>query len=121
MKKVLITLLLCVPMIASAEHIDVIKFKLNDGCSFGKYMEIVNDFNEWGESNGYNARIAVPLQNDDLESWYWIGTSANAAAFGKTWDTWRDALGDADSTEAKLWARFQECEVNLERTGYDLY
>ena len=121
MKKLIFSLLLFVPVFASAEHIDVIKFQLADGCAFSEYLEIRNDFNEWAEPYGYSSSIAVPLQNDDLESYYWIGTSANAAAFGKIWDTWRDALSDPDSTESKLWVRFQACSINLERRGYDLY
>ena len=121
-KKLILAMLLCVPMSASAEYMDVIEFKLIDGCSFDKYMEIVNDFNEnWGEALGYTARVAMPLQNENLESMYWLGTTKDAATFGKVWDTWRDALSDPDSTPAKLWERFQDCEVNLARWGYDIY
>jgi hypothetical protein len=56
-----------------------------------------------------------------LTSYYWLGTSKDAAAFGKAWDAWRDALGDSESTPAKLAARFQECNVNLGRRSYDVY
>jgi hypothetical protein len=52
---------------------------------------------------------------------FWLGTSANAASFGKTWDVWRDALDDPESEPAKLWARFLDCEENLGRRGYDIY
>lgn len=52
---------------------------------------------------------------------YWLGTSANAATFGKTWDAWRDAQGDTNSVLAKLQARFSACETNVSRTGYDIY
>ena len=122
MKKVIFSMLLCVPMAASAEYMDVIKFKLINDCSFSEYMEIANDFNKnWGESNGYLSRVAMPLQNNDLESLYWLGTTKDAASFGKAWDTWRDALSDPESTPAKLWERFQACSVNLERRGYDIY
>jgi hypothetical protein len=100
---------------------DVIEFELLEGCSFSKYMEIVGDFNQWGESYGYKAEIAMPLQNENLTSMYWLGTSANAASFGKAWDAWRDALGDSDSEPAKLWMRFQQCSTNLTRHGYDVY
>ncbi len=122
MKKTILAVLLCLPLAASAEYMDVIGFKLLDGCSFEKYMEIVNDFNsDWGDANGYNARVAMPIQNDDLVTMYWLGTTKDAATFGKVWDTWRDALSNPDSIEAKLWARFQECEINLDRSGYDIY
>ena len=122
MKRIILALLLWLPMAASAEYMDVIEFKLLDGCSFEKYMDIVNYFNsDWGEANGYTARVAMPIQNENLVSLYWLGTTKNAATFGKAWDTWRDALSNSDSVEAKLWARFQACEINLARSGYDIY
>ena len=121
MKKIIIAAILLLPFQVSAEHMDVIQFKLNDGCSFEKYMAIVADFNEWGKAYGYQTKIAYPLQNDDLVHMYWLGTSANAAAFGKAWDAWRDAQADADSVPAKLQARFSACETNMTRTGYDIY
>ncbi len=122
MRKTIFAILLCLPMAASAEYMDVIEFTLNDGCSFDKYMEIVNDFNsEWGEANGYSARVVVPLQSDNLVSMFWLGTTKDAASFGKAWDTWRDELSDPDSTASHLWARFVDCEVNQSRRGYDIY
>jgi hypothetical protein len=63
----------------------------------------------------------MPLQNDDLDSMFWIGTAENAAAFGAAWDTWRDALGDPESVPSKLWVRFQNCSENVARYGYDIY
>ena len=122
MKKLLLLILFLTPTLASAEYMDVIRFKLTDQCSFSEYLEIKNDFNsQWGEANGYISSIAMPLQHDDLESMYWIGRTENAAAFGAAWDTWRDALGDPDSVPAKLWARFEVCSENLSRRGYDIY
>lgn len=122
MRKIIFALLLCLPMTAFAEHMDVIEVKLIDGCSFDTYMQIVNDFNsQWGAKNDYKSQVAVPLQNDNLVSMYWLGTSKDAATFGKAWDTWRDAQSDPDSVEAKLWARFLACSVNVSRSGYDLY
>ncbi len=122
MKKLLLLILFLTPTLASAEYMDVIKFKLTGQCSFSEYLEIKNDFNsQWGEANGYISRVAMPLQNDDLGSMYWIGTTENAAAFGAAWDSWRDALGDPDSVPAKLSARFQVCSENLSRRGYDIF
>ncbi len=121
MKRLLVSALLLLPLSAFGAHMDVIEFELLEGCSFSKYMEIVGDFNQWGESYGYKAEIAMPLQNENLTSMYWLGTSANAASFGKAWDAWRDALGDSDSEPAKLWMRFQQCSTNLTRHGYDVY
>jgi len=121
MRKTFLAMLLCLPLTAFGDYMDVIQVKLVDGCTFDTYMQITSDFNKWGEKNGYLARVAMPLQNEDLTTFYWLGESENAAAFGKAWDTWRDAQSDPDSTPAKLWARFQACSVNLGRWGYDLY
>lgn len=88
----ILAILFCAPMAASAEYMDVIEFKLINGCSFDKYMEIANDFNkDWGVAHEYTSRVAMPLQNDNLVSLYWLGTTKDAATFGKAWDTWRDA------------------------------
>jgi len=121
MKKILAIALLSLSLPALADHMDVIEFKLLEGCSFSKYMEIVDDFNDWGKEYGYKAEIAVPLQSNNLINMFWLGTTADAASFGKAWDAWRDALDDPNSTPAKLWARFIECEENLGRRGYDIY
>ena len=121
MKRLLVSAMLLLPLPALGDHMDVIEFKLVEGCSFSKYMEIVSDFNEWGANYGYKAEIAVPLQSGNLTNMFWLGTSANAASFGKTWDVWRDALDDPESEPAKLRARFLDCEENLGRRGYDIY
>ena len=122
MNRLLIIATLLLPFSALADHMDVIEFTLKDGCSFSQYMEIVDDFNDdWGKKKGYKAEIAVPIQSENLVHMFWVGRTADAATFGKVWDTWRDELLDADSTAAKLWSRFQACEDNLSRRGYDVY
>lgn len=123
MKKLLFSVLLCAPLLALAAdgYLDVIKFELKEGCSFADHQAITKDLNEWGADHGYHARVAVPLQNDDLNSYYWLGESANAAAYGAAWDAWRDGLAVEDSVPAQLWARFEDCSVNVSRHGYDLY
>jgi hypothetical protein len=115
--------LLCLPFsaIAANGHLDVIKFELVDGCSLADHQAITRDFNEWGKDYGYQARVAAPLQNDDLSSYYWLGESADAATYGGAWDAWRDALADSDSVPAGLAERFAECSKNISRAGYDLY
>lgn len=122
MKKFIISLILFAPLTTlAAGHLDVIKLKLNEGCSLGELMEITSDFNEWGAGHGYHARVAAPLQDEDLAHLYWLGESANAATFGAAWDAWRDDLADPDSTPSQLWERFQDCSTNISRHGFDLY
>jgi hypothetical protein len=119
---ILIVALFVLPLSASADYMDVIQVKLDDKCSVDKYVEIKNDFNEqWGKNNGYMAEVLVPIQNDDLVSLFWVGRTANAAAFGAAWDAWRDQLTDSKSVAAKLWARLQKCAGNQSRSGFDVY
>ena len=119
MKKLIGTMLLLMASTSQAGHLDVINFKLDESCSFGTYLEIVDDFNEWGEAYGYQAEIAAPLFNESLDTYYWLGRSADNETFGKAYDAWEAGQADADSVPAKLNARFGECgEENMARRAY---
>lgn len=119
--KLIVAAAMILPLTASAAHMDVIESEFVEGCSLAKLMPIVEDFNVWGKAYGYKAEIAMPLQSENLTHWFWIGTSADAAAFGAAWDAWRDGQADAKSEPAKLQARFDKCSKNLRRTSYDLF
>jgi hypothetical protein len=123
MKKVIFIALLSFPLSSIADHLAVIQKKLGADCSVEEYVAIIQDFNaQWGKDYGYEAELAVPLQGEDLGSLYWVGRSANAEAFGKAWDAWRDAQSDSTSLAAKLQARFNACgELNEARHSYDTY
>lgn len=122
MKSILLSILILVPLWASADHLDVIEVKLKDGCTLEKYVAIATDFNEqWGKKYGYHAEVASPVQNEKLVSIFWLGRTANTEAFGKAWDAWRNENMDAKSLASKLQARFDECSDNEARSGFDLY
>lgn len=121
MKKLIAIAFLSLPFAAATEHMDVIQMELNADCSVSEFMQIVSDFNEFASDWGYNAKVAVPLQAENLVTIFWLGTSADAATFGKAWDNWRDAQSDANSDEAKLQARFSACATNTARRSYDVY
>jgi hypothetical protein len=121
MKRLMAALLLTLSMPAMADHYDVIEFKLKDGCTLATYLQVVKDFNEWGKGYGYRAEVANKVHHNDLTTLLWLGRSANAAAFGRAWDTWRDAQADANSAPAKLNARFAACSTNVSRRSYDVY
>jgi|SRR5208282_3594203 len=123
MRILLLTIaVLLVPICASADHLDVIQFKLKDGCTLETEVALKNDFNtQWGKSHGYIAEIASPVAGNDLASYYWIGRTANAEAFGKAWDTWRNELSDPKSAAAKLSERLGKCGANESRRSYDIY
>lgn len=122
MKRLILTALLICPVVVSADHIDVIEGQMNEGCSPQEYLAIVNDFNEdWGKDNGYQTEIFFPVQSNNMTSFYWVGRSANAAAFGAAFDRWTSDLGDPDSLATGLMARFSECSTTLSRRGYMAY
>lgn len=122
MKMTVAFLVLVFSSAAYADHLDVIEFKLNEGCTLEKHLETVRDFNaQWGAKYGYKAEVLVPIQSNNLTSLFWIGRSKDAASYGKGWDTWRNELRDPNSVASKLWARFQGCSTNLGRRGYDVY
>jgi hypothetical protein len=121
MKKILAALLLTLPAATLADSLDVIEFKLKEGCDMPQYMAIVADFNAWAATVGYKAGIMVPIHRANLETMFWLGRASSAEAFGNAWDVWRDAQKDASSVPARLAARFAACSVNLNRSLYDTY
>ncbi len=103
---------------ASAEHWDVIQSKLTDGCTMQKYMAIVKDFNAYYQDKGYQAEILVPLHAEEQGSFFWIGRSASASAFGKAYDHWVMELPKEGSTVSQLSTRFQDCSDLVSRQSY---
>ena len=113
----LLAVLAC-PLIASADYLDVIEFKMKEGCTMAKYMDIVKDFNTNAESRGYKAEILMPYYGNTLDSIIWVGRSKNLEAFGKGANAYYDAAADANSAEGKLGARFRECSTSIARRSY---
>ena len=120
MKKLIPSILLALPLAASAGHMDVIEMEIIDSCSMPKLLDILQDFNKWGESHGYQAEIAVPIQSNNLTSVFWIGRSESTAAFGAAFDSWEADLANKGSVPAKLNARFEDCTTNVARRAYTL-
>ena len=118
MKRFIASTLLLLASVSHADHLDVIGFTLNDNCSFDEYLEIVNDFNEWGDDYGYQAEIAAPMYHDDIDTHYWLGRSADVETFGKAYDAWAAAQSDSGSAPAQLNARFGDCTTNSTRRAY---
>ena len=113
----LLAVLAC-PLIAKADYVDVIEFKLKEGCTMAKYLDIVNAFNTLIEPKGYKAEILSPYYSSNLESFIWVGRSKNLETFGKGANAYYDAAADANSAEGKLGARFRECTTSIARRSY---
>jgi hypothetical protein len=119
MKKLIALMLLALPIASHADFLDVIAWKLKDGCSMPKYLQIVKDFNEqWAKDYGYKVEVLAPVQSRDVATFFWVGRVANGAAFGKGLDAWNAAQSDANSLPSKLMERFRECATNESRAGY---
>lgn len=122
MKKLLLAAALLLPAPAMANTLDVITSTLNNGCTFATYLSITRDFNEsWGKAHGYSAQLMLPVHSSNSSMIIWVGTTASAETFGKAWDTWRTALANPNSVEAKLQARFAACTTQVSRASYDTY
>ncbi len=119
MKRILAIALLACPMAASADYLDVIEFKLKEGCAMSKYMDIVKDFNALYGPQGYKAEVLSPTYSSNLESQIWVGRSKDGTTFGKLHDQWLAGQANANSAEAKLGARFSACATNTGRRSYN--
>jgi hypothetical protein len=122
MKTILSLLLLALPIVASADYVDVIEFKLNQGCRLDTQLQVAKDFNaQWGAKYGYRAEILAPLEPRNLSSFYWIGRTKNAETFGRAWDTWRSESQDPNSVAGKLLSRYNSCATGISRREYEIY
>jgi hypothetical protein len=122
MKTILALLLAGLPLVASADYVDVIEFKLNQGCQLETQLQVARDFNnEWGARYGYKAEILAPLETHRLSSFYWVGRTKDAATFGKAWDTWRSESRDPNSVAGRLLSRYTACATGVARRGYEIY
>ena len=113
----LLAMLAC-PLIASADYIDVIEFKLKESCTMAKYLDIVKDFNTLIEPKGYKAEIMSPVYSSNLDSLIWVGRTKDIESFGKGSNAYGNAATDANTAEGKLGARFRECSTNIARRSY---
>ena len=113
----LLAMLAC-PLIASADYIDVIEFKLKENCTMTKYMDIVKDFNALYEPKGYKAEIMSPFYSSNLESFIWVGRTKDIETFGKGSNAYGNAAADANTAEGKLSARFRDCTTSIARRSY---
>ena len=60
----------------------------------------------------------MPHDADDLETYYWVGTSPDTATFGAAHDEWLAGVMGGDSEPAALNSRFNECSVNHSRQSF---
>jgi hypothetical protein len=122
MKTILALMLAGLPMIASADYVDVIEFRLNQSCPLETQLQVARDFNaQWGEKLGYRAEILAPLEPRSLSSFYWVGRTKNAETFGRAWDTWRSEIRDPNSVAGRLLSRYNACATGISRRGYEIY
>ena len=113
----LLAMLAC-PLIASADYVDVIEFKMKESCTMTKYMDIVKDFNALFGPKGYTTEILTPIYGTTLDSIIWVGRTKDMESFGKGAKAYGDAVADANSAEGKIAARFRECGTNVARRSY---
>ena len=113
----LLAVLAC-PLIAKADYVDVLEFKMKESCTMAKYMDIVKDFNTLYEPKGYKAEIMSPFYSSNLESFIWVGRTKDIESFGKGSNAYGNAAADANTAEGKLAARFRDCTTSIARRSY---
>jgi hypothetical protein len=119
---VVAAVMLCVGGQASAAVVEVYQMKLKADCSFETLVGIKNEMNAgWGKANGYSAQILAPVHGMDLNSVYWVGTSATASVYGKVWDNWATGQFDPKSDAGKLGAKIAACVDTVNHLTYDTY
>lgn len=119
MKKLLLaSALLAASGLAQAEYKDVIGFTMSGECTFKEYMEIVGEFNKWAKPRGYSAQVFMPNASNDLDTFYWVGTSPDTATFGKAHDEWVAGVMAGDTAPADLQGRFDECQTQTSRQSF---
>jgi hypothetical protein len=107
------------PLAASAQYIDAIGNRLNDGCDLDKYLAVVEEFRGVMTSQGYSytVEIAQPLTGDDLTMIWWVGRTKDLATYGTEYSKWEAALQNPSSPEAKVSAKLTACSTNVSRSG----
>lgn len=119
MKKTVALLLLALPAAASADYVDVISAKLNEGCSVAAFGQIVKDFNTtWAKEGIYKAEVLVPMMSQDVQTLWWVGRIKDAEAFGAGLERWLRESRDPNSVAGKLNARMVQCVTWGSRGGF---
>lgn len=113
--------LLATTTFAQAAYIDVIAIKLKPACTAGDFIKLGKAMNDWGKANDYTGEVLIQASGDQPTIMLWAGRSPSATAFGKAWDSWRNARDAGDPTVSKLNARWIECTEPVNRHGYDAY
>jgi hypothetical protein len=120
LRNALLTLSLVIaPTMASADYLDVITNRLNDGCSIEKYAKVVDEFRGVMKSEGYSytVELVVPFIGDQLDAIFFVGRTKDLTTFGAENDRWTKALTNSKSPEAKINEKMNECATNVSRTG----
>ena len=106
------------PLHAAADMIDVINWKLNDGCDLAKFQAIVKDFNAYYKDKDYQAEILLPLHTQNQDAIFWVGRSSSATGFGTAYDHWLAGVAKDRSAVSKLNDRFNACATVTSRSSF---
>lgn len=116
---VLAIFLLVAPLTASADYLDVIGNKLNDGCSLEQYLSGVEAFRGVMKAEGYSYTVEIgqPHTGEDLTIIWWIGRTKDLATYATDYSRWEKALTKSGSPESKVNEKLSKCSTNVSRNG----
>jgi hypothetical protein len=111
--------ILCLPLYAAADALEVFEIKLKEGCGVEKYQAIVGDFNAYYKDKDYQVELLLPIHADIPEGTViWVGRSPSNEALGSGLDHYVAEMTKDDSAVSKLQARFEECGSTTSSSSY---
>ena len=108
----------CLSTVAKADMWDVLEITLSEKCTVEKYLNLVDDFNEYYKDKGYQAEILLPLHTENQAAIFWIGRTKNNEDFGKAYDHWLAGQAQDGSAVDKLSDRFADCGTTTSRSSF---
>jgi hypothetical protein len=123
MKKrhVLAASLLLVSSIASAEYMHVVTFKLKPDCTRNEVGLVVYEAGQWGREMGLESRVAYPVYSGNPDENHWILSTRDSEAWGKAWNTWRNAIIAEDPLVTKINDAFEQCAERVRSEAFQVY
>ena len=120
-KIILTTLMISISTFVSAAYKDVIKMKLIEGCSAEEIVELKEEFMKvMKEKNyDYSAEVWTPVFSNETSGYvYWVGTAPDLADFGPEFTRYFNEVSKGNTQESKIEAGFDECRVEISRSGF---
>ena len=95
--------------------------ELIEGCSAEEIVELKEEFMKvMKEKNyDYSAEVWTPVFSNETSGYvYWVGTAPDLADFGPEFTRYFNEVSKENTQESKIEAGFDECRVEISRSGF---